>query len=375
MILKSSRITIQPILDLDDSPVKKKRPSKFKSKSEISDESDAYTGSAMGGSDGDETDESARMDLGELRALAEQSDPHSGTPDKPRKRPSMKSPSEGGAGSSSASRYREGAPLSPIHNTHSYRGEDGISLCGLCGTKHGDGACYMTESSENLAEYRQMLILHAEDEPMEERVRVCQHSDNVEANLLLFFFKKKQAAIRVIDETLFKRGKLHLIDGQPLHLLTKTPPAPRPRPRPAQASSTSATQVASTSKHASNSTFPMDMASSLPKRAPSPSNEPSSKKKAIQGNAGCAVCGGPHHLVKDCPKVLQGPKRQVLSFRPCQAKKITDVNFRQCLKRNQKITGRPQALGYCHHFDQDFEKAEETGTGPECSKHSGCGHA
>lgn len=45
-------------------------------------------------------------------------------------------------------------------------------LCGLCGERHGDGfgECSMTDSSANLAEYREILILHAEDEDWETRV-------------------------------------------------------------------------------------------------------------------------------------------------------------------------------------------------------------
>lgn len=52
-------------------------------------------------------------------------------------------------------------PLDSIHDTPE---------CGLCRNKHGPGECPMVERSENLAEYREMLILHADDEPWEERV-------------------------------------------------------------------------------------------------------------------------------------------------------------------------------------------------------------
>jgi hypothetical protein len=44
------------------------------------------------------------------------------------------------------------------------------SDCGLCGQKHHGGSCAMVTQSENLAEYREMLIFHADDEPWEERV-------------------------------------------------------------------------------------------------------------------------------------------------------------------------------------------------------------
>lgn len=43
--------------------------------------------------------------------------------------------------------------------------------CGLCGQVHGpSGECFMTDKSEYLAEYREMLIKYANDEPWEERV-------------------------------------------------------------------------------------------------------------------------------------------------------------------------------------------------------------
>jgi chromodomain-helicase-DNA-binding protein 4 len=75
--------------------------------------------------------------------------------------------------STPGARYRHATPLSPIHHTKHAGIEHDDPVCSLCGIGHGDGACYMTESSENLAEYRQMLILHADDEPMEDRVLIC----------------------------------------------------------------------------------------------------------------------------------------------------------------------------------------------------------
>lgn len=62
--------------------------------------------------------------------------------------------------------------LSPPINGYSSRntGDDDIVHCGLCGGRHGQEQCLMTDKSENLAEYREMLILHADDEPWEERV-------------------------------------------------------------------------------------------------------------------------------------------------------------------------------------------------------------
>ncbi|TFK77267.1 hypothetical protein BDN72DRAFT_35406 [Pluteus cervinus] len=85
--------------------------------------------------------------------------------------------------------------------------------CGLCGVKnHSDSStCAMVEPSHNLAEFREMLMLHADDEPWEQRF----------------------AAVRAIDETLYKRGDIALIAGQPLHLIRKKEPAPRPKPKSA----------------------------------------------------------------------------------------------------------------------------------------------
>ncbi|KAK2461624.1 hypothetical protein APHAL10511_006087 [Amanita phalloides] len=77
--------------------------------------------------------------------------------------------------------------------------------CGLCGQVHGEsGECFMTDKSEYLAEYRDMLIQYADDEPWDDR----------------------SAAIRAIDETLYKRGHLGLIAGQPLHPLRAPPMMP-----------------------------------------------------------------------------------------------------------------------------------------------------
>ncbi len=57
-------------------------------------------------------------------------------------------------------------PLNSIQNNVPSSSRD----CGLCGQRHRDGECVMIEDPENLVEYREMLILHADDEPWEERV-------------------------------------------------------------------------------------------------------------------------------------------------------------------------------------------------------------
>lgn len=56
-------------------------------------------------------------------------------------------------------------PLSPIHDA-------GFRECGLCNSAHKPGACTMTRTSENLVEYRLMIITHTDDEPWDDRVRL-----------------------------------------------------------------------------------------------------------------------------------------------------------------------------------------------------------
>ncbi|KAI0322695.1 hypothetical protein OF83DRAFT_1092474 [Amylostereum chailletii] len=187
--------------------------------------------------------------------------------------------------------------------------------CGICRNSH-PGPCTMTDSSPNLAEYRRLLIFETTDEPFETRRR----------------------AIEVIDETLFGRGHLHLIHGQPLRLLemgTHLPPAP---PRPAIASTvTSLTPraqptpslsnnrskpVVSPRLHAPNTSArtpsvaqssvagPSRVVSSPMKRVTHPTSPEHGvvRKRAKNDGTVCVVCGrSPHHLIKDCPTVAEGP--------------------------------------------------------------------
>ena len=137
-------------------------------------------------------------------------------------------------------------PLSPILNKPDvFRPPKKLKarVCGLCGTTHDDGACFMTESAENLAEFRNILLSHAGDETIEERVRYLIHNAYVCTDAPC---TTQRAAIAIIDETLHKRGKLHLIMGQPLYLVeTPTPiethpppPALRVQSLPGQANTT-----------------------------------------------------------------------------------------------------------------------------------------
>ncbi|KAJ3911523.1 P-loop containing nucleoside triphosphate hydrolase protein [Lentinula edodes] len=202
------------------------------------------------------------------------------------------------------------------------------SACGLCSQLHGPGNCPMTESSENLVEYREMLVMHVEDESYETR---C-------------------AAVNSIDEVLRRRGHAMMIYGQPLYpvrsprsgLATKQNQghvAPR-RQEPAVAKSVPLPpRQAQTQNNASasavNSAGPSNgiqimpqqlqvpspvastttvhhsdigISSGTPKRSLSPSHfEPESKRLKQQDTPpdACAVCQErPVHRLSDCLLVV-----------------------------------------------------------------------
>ncbi|KAF5384826.1 hypothetical protein D9615_001372 [Tricholomella constricta] len=222
-------------------------------------------------------------------------------------------------------------PLSAIHNSRSHN----IQYCGLCGGRHGDGPgeCVMTERSENLAEFREMLLLHADDEPWERRT----------------------AAIEAIDRTLHQRGHINLIAGQPLHPLRKSgslvvqpndvvrpapvvQPSPMVQPRvipahnisrkttggpiagPSSAAQADPSNVASKehTKHRPTASFSKAIQQATnavagpSKRPASPTIAEQAKPKKIKTSVSslpCPVCErSPHHLVKDCPIVAEGTR-------------------------------------------------------------------
>lgn len=162
----------------------------------------------------------------------------------------------------------------------------------------------------------------------------------------------QRAAIRVIDETLHRLGKIHLIYGQPLHLVETTPQpaAPRPpkkpklinasRPEPQAQFSPPLPRhaahgnqpVAGSSRlggatprdehrattaqtpvvipHARNAANAIASSSRVPISATLPNNELKARKTKMVGGPPCVVCGNhPHHLLKNCPVVAQGPLR------------------------------------------------------------------
>lgn len=105
----------------------------------------------------------------EIESDGDVSDTTNGAPDDMTFEPShRKKKSKQQQPSDTANGLLSNIPLSPIHNSTQLD----VPLCGLCAKKHGDGPgeCVMTEKSEHLAEFREMLLLHADDEPWEERV-------------------------------------------------------------------------------------------------------------------------------------------------------------------------------------------------------------
>jgi hypothetical protein len=136
----------------------------------------------------------------------------------------------------------------------------------------------------------------------------------------------------MIDHTLKKRGQLHLIYNQPLRLVEGKSKASvstkgvKPRTQVAstrQSSSYPKTtdprvlpreEVPYGNVPSSNSSARDKPLGTLASRSTSlkrPSDTPNSakKKQRTASYPGCPVCGGPHHLVKDCPVTAAGPKR------------------------------------------------------------------
>lgn len=151
--------------DTQGTPEKGKGKNKtYKSKSNISDESDGYAGSALdgsapSGSDGDDGD-SAYVAAKELRALAQNSE---------KKRKTQTNNED------HASTSRQSAPIPGQ--------PDDADLCSMCGLDHQGTECYMTASSEHLVEYRKILM-DPECGPIEPRVRcvfqaLCPQTDMV----------------------------------------------------------------------------------------------------------------------------------------------------------------------------------------------------
>ncbi|KAG7099004.1 hypothetical protein E1B28_000889 [Marasmius oreades] len=220
-----------------------------------------------------------------------------------------------GSDSSESDGYQDRSSKSSLPAASGVNGSTLDQICGLCGQSHAtDGYCAMTDSSQNLAEFREMLILHADDEPYEQRV----------------------AAIRAIEETLFKRGDLHLIRNQPLH------PIP-----PEFVSLASSAQFTRPLEPHGASTLPMPNAGSSNtvkhrkpsgKRPSSPIPDHPAKKPKPQPTL-CPVCETATHLLKDCPIVLRGPPVVLKAIMRLEsAPGMSDVTneLRKILKKQKK---------------------------------------
>lgn len=292
----------QQMFDFLDSPAKSKsRGKKRKRSRSTASESDGYVNPNLSQSENSSDElfqEDLRQDIAGLRSLVEENP--------------KKSTGLSGTGfippSASASVNRSTPnPARPDGHGAAARRQE-TAVCAMCGNVH-QGTCGMTERSENLVHYRQILFANETDESFEER----------------------RDAIAIIDHTLEKRGQLHRIYNQPLRLVekvrseTSVPPRNNPNNRVQQ---TAPTQLPlsrpknsslqngipntnSFSVKSAKGTTPgaMSLASTSQKR-PSPSDaqaQGSAKKRHRTNNdPGCPVCGGPHHLVKDCPVTAAG---------------------------------------------------------------------
>jgi len=174
------------------------------------------------------------------------------------------------------------------------------AVCAMCGNAH-QGTCGMTERSENLVHYRQLLFTNETGEPFEER----------------------RDAIAIIDHTLQKRGQLQLVYNQPLRLVerVRTETSGRSRNNPdIRIQQMTPTQL--TLSHPNNSSLQKAVpnanlsssakggAGSTSQKRPSDDQAQSSVKKRHRTNnePGCPICEGPHHLLKDCPVTAAGPE-------------------------------------------------------------------
>ncbi|KZT75062.1 hypothetical protein DAEQUDRAFT_659936 [Daedalea quercina L-15889] len=345
-----------------EKPGKGRRKGK-KSKSHVSDDSDVYAAPA----EASDSDSSSNRPLSALEddLLTEIAKRNSTFKTSSAPVQSSIVPDHQEVTSNAVERAPSPQPLSPIQNSNEAR-------CGLCGSYHGDQPCFMTESSENLAQYRLMLLVHAGDEPLEDR----------------------RAAIQVIDETLHKRGMIHLIYGQPLHIIERpvkegkpvhkkpkldTINLPRRTPMPglglhgdagttsqstkphrlsnkphlSSAKTEAGSSHGQTSREKTATSLPQAHLPAAGNAVAGPSKRPSSpvvsevspKAKKIKnfGASGCPVCGGlVHHLVKDCPEVKAGPKRYETSFAVCLA---------LFTSRTQGYEGHQKVRGRSHPYD------------------------
>jgi hypothetical protein len=164
---------------------------------------------------------------------------------------------------------------------------------------HKPGApCSMTESSDDLAEYRLLLLTRDDTGPWAKRVRLARRRLSGYADGL----HTQAEAIQSIEETLYRRGDIAKIQGQPLHLispevLAKPPPAKPKAPRPAASTSTSAAKAKPAIPHRKGA---------------------AERLRAYEAATACAACGAaPFHAPEQCPLVAQGAARYVCTCCCC----------------------------------------------------------
>jgi chromodomain-helicase-DNA-binding protein 4 len=156
----NSLTSIQQKLDLFDSPPKGKPQGKKRkeSKPAASDSSDVYVNINLSQSE-NSSDESlgneVRQDIAELGVLAVKGSVVEGH------EPPMRLPQ------STADPVSQSAPTFVSHSKPAQSQE--VAVCAMCGNVH-QGTCGMTQRSENLAHYRQLLFTGQSGESFEERV-------------------------------------------------------------------------------------------------------------------------------------------------------------------------------------------------------------
>src|SRR5229473_2676729 len=146
---------------------------------------------------------------------------------------------------------------------------------------------------------------------------------------MLFFLQRD--AIAMIDDKLEKRGQRYLIYNQPLRLVEKAKskvsgstkavkrsdskvPSTQPQPSSSRLKTASDPYIREgvrSSDTPSSSTSARGWATVTPAPRKRPSDTPDSTKKRQKTGKYpyCPICGGPHHLVKDCPITAEGPER------------------------------------------------------------------
>ena len=155
-----SLTSIQQKLDFLDTPTKGKPQGKKrqKSKSAVSDESDVYVNANISQSEnsGDESlGDVVEQEIAELGVPAVKGSIVKGYEPPVRSSQSITDP------------VRRSTPTSVPDSkpTHSWK----VGVCAMCGNDH-QGTCGMTERSENLVHYRQLLFTEQSGESFEERV-------------------------------------------------------------------------------------------------------------------------------------------------------------------------------------------------------------